>query len=156
ADPYLVTDSATAPNVTATYPVTKVDVKVGDTVKKGDVLATAHTKALERQLEAAQNTLASAKVSLRAANTTRDDADASGNTSQIRQAKIGQYNAENQVATAQQAVTDLKTQIKAATIKAPIDGLVTEVDVQPGFDAPSGPAVIIDSPTFQITTDVVE
>jgi macrolide-specific efflux system membrane fusion protein len=156
ADPYLVTDSATAPSVTAKYPVTKVDVKVGDTVKKGDTLATADTKDLERQLEAAQNSLASAKVSLRAANTSRDDADASGNTGQIRQAKIGQYSAENQVADAQQQVTDLKAQIKAAKITAPIDGLVTEVDVQPGFDAPSGPAVIIDSSTFEITTDVVE
>src|SRR4029079_7215063 len=129
ADPYLVTASSTAPNVTATYPVTEVKVKVGDSVKQRDVLATASTKALERQLEAAQNTLDSAKVSRRAADATRDDADASGNTSQIRQAKIGQYNAENQVATAQQAVTDLKAQIKAATITAPIDGLVTAVGI---------------------------
>ena len=136
ADPYLVTDTATAPNVTATYPVTEVKVKVGDSVKQGDVLATASTTDLERQLEAAQNTLDSAKVSLRAANATRDDADASGNTAQIRQAKIGQYNAENQVATAQGAVADLKAQIKAATIKAPIDGLVTAVAIRAGFDAP--------------------
>jgi macrolide-specific efflux system membrane fusion protein len=156
ADPYLVTDTSSAPNVTATYPVTKVDVKVGDTVKQGDVLATASTKDLERQLEAARNTLDSAKVSLRAANATRSDADDSGNTSQIRQAKIGQYDAENQLATAQQAVSDLKAQIKRATITAPIDGLVTAVAVQTGFDAPSGPAVTIDSSTFQITTDVVE
>src|SRR5690242_6483504 len=40
ADPYLVTASSTAPQVSATYPVTKVDVKVGDTVKKGQVVAT--------------------------------------------------------------------------------------------------------------------
>ena len=139
ADPYLVTDSATAPSVTAKYPVTKVDVKVGDTVKKGDMLATADTKDLERQLEAAQNSLASAKVSLRAANTSRDDADASGNTGQIRQAKIGQYSAENQVADAQQQVTDLKAQIKAAKITAPIDGLVTEVDVRARLRRPVRP-----------------
>ena len=156
ADPYLVTDTATAPNVTATYPVTKVNVKVGDRVKKGDTLAVADSADLRQQLTAAENTLLSAKVSLRVANTTRDDADSSGNTAQIRQAKIGQYNAQNQVADGEQQVADLKAQIKAATITAPIDGLVTEVDIQPGFVAPSGPAVIIDSSTFEITTDVVE
>jgi RND family efflux transporter MFP subunit len=156
ADPYLVTEDATAPQVGVTYPVTDVAVKVGDTVKKGDTLATADTTDLKRQLEAADNTLASAKVSLRAADDDRDDADASGSTSRIRQAKIAQYSAENQVADAQQKVTDLKAQIKAAKITAPIDGLVTEVNVMDGFDAPAGAAVVIDSGTFQITTDVVE
>ena len=33
---------------------------------------------------------------------------------------------------------------------------MTEVNVAAGFDAPSGAAVVVDSPTFQITTDVVE
>jgi RND family efflux transporter MFP subunit len=156
ADPYLVSEDATAPQVSVIYPVTEVAVKVGDTVTKGDPLATADTTDLKRQLEAANNTLASAKVSLRAANDDRDDADASGSTARIRQAKIAQYGAENQVADAEQAVTDLKAQIKAAKIAAPIDGLVTEVNVMPGFDAPAGAAVVIDSGTFQITTDVVE
>lgn len=156
ADPYLVTADATAPQVSATYPVTKVDVKVGDTVAKGQVLATADTADLARQLAAARNSLNAARVSLNQANKTRADADDSGNADQVRQAKIGQYNAQNQLADAQQQVADLAAQIKAAKLVAPIDGLVTEVNVQSGFDAPSGAAVVIDSPTFQITTDVVE
>jgi macrolide-specific efflux system membrane fusion protein len=156
ADPYLVTDSSTPPQVSATYPVTKVDVKVGDTVKKDQVIATADTTDLERQLASAQNSLKSARVSLNAANATRSTANDSGNADQIRQAKIGQLSAQNQVADALQHVRDLEAQIAGATLKAPVDGLVTEVDVQAGFDAPSGNAIVIDGNGFQITTDVVE
>jgi macrolide-specific efflux system membrane fusion protein len=154
--PYLVTDTSTAPQVSATYPVTKVDVKVGDTVKKGQLVATADTTDLERQLASAENSLKSARVGLNAANATRTTANDSGNADQIRQAKIGQLNAQNQLATAQQSVRDLQTQIAGATLKAPVDGLVTEVDIQAGFDAPSGNAIVIDGSAFQITTDVVE
>ncbi len=156
ADPYLVTSSSSAPQSTATYPVTKVDVAVGDTVKKGQVLATADTADLKAQLAAAKNTLESAKVSLRAANKTRSTANDSGNTDQIRQAKIGQLNAKNQVATAQQAVDDLEAQIAHATLKAPVAGLVTELDIRAGYDAPSGNAIVVDASGFEITTDVVE
>jgi macrolide-specific efflux system membrane fusion protein len=156
ADPYLVTDSSTAPQVTATYPVTKVDVKVGDTVRKGQVVATASTADLERQLTTARNTLASARVGLNAANDARSTANDSGNTDQIRQAKIGQLNARNQLADAQKQVADLRTQIAGATLESPIDGLVTEVDIRPGFDAPSGNAIVVDASAFQITTNVVE
>src|SRR3954454_20690204 len=95
AAPYLVTDSSTSPQVSATYPVTKVDVKVGDTVKKGQVLATASTTDLEQQVATARNNVASARVSLNAANDARTTANSSGNTDQIRQAKIGQLNAKN-------------------------------------------------------------
>ena len=156
ADPYLVTSSSTAPQVSAKYPVTKVDVKVGDPVKKGQVVASADTTDLKRQLEAANNTLVSARVGVNAANATRKTANDSGNADQIRQAKMGQLNAQNQLATAQQAVRDLQTQIANAALESPVDGLVTEVDVQAGYDAPSGNAIVIDGNGFQITTDVVE
>jgi macrolide-specific efflux system membrane fusion protein len=156
ADPYLVDGDATAPTVTATYPVTEVQVEVGDLVKKGDVIATADTTDLRTKLTVAQNSLLSAKVNVRIADSAREDADDSDSTDQIRQAQINQYNAQNQLAEAQQQVDDLRAQIKGATLLAPIDGLLTEVNIQAGFDAPSGPAVVVDSTTFQITTDVVE
>jgi multidrug efflux pump subunit AcrA (membrane-fusion protein) len=41
-------------------------------------------------------------------------------------------------------------------VTAPVAGVVTEVNVTAGFDAPAGAAVVIDAPTFQVTTDVVE
>ncbi len=156
ADPYLVTATSTAPSSTTAWPVKEVKVAVGDTVAKGDVLATASTTDLKRDLLAAENTLASAQVSLRAAKTTLSDANDADVTAQIRQAKIGLYNAQNQLATAAKAVTDLRTQIRGATLKAPIAGIVTELNVAAGFDAPSGNAVVIDGAGFEVTTDVVE
>ena len=66
------------------------------------------------------------------------------------------YAAENQVATARQKVRDLQEQIAGATLDAPTDGLVTEVNVAPGFDAPAGAAIVIDAPTYEVTTDTGE
>ncbi len=156
SDPYLVTDSSTAPTSQTTFRVKEVKAVVGDSVKKGDVLATADTADLRRQLAAAENTLDSARVSLRVANSSLTDAKDADVTAQIRQATIGVLNAENQLAQARQAVNDLKTQIAAATLKSPVDGIVTESNISAGFDAPSGTAIVVDSPGFQVTTDVVE
>jgi len=156
AQPYLVTDTSTAPSSTATYPVKEVKVAVGDAVKKGDVLATADTADLKSQLTQAENTLASARQSLLAATTTYDDAVTADVTAQIRQARIGLYNARNQVAQAKTTVSDLRAQIANATLTSPIDGVVTESNISAGFDAPAGNALVIDSTGFQVTTDVVE
>ncbi len=153
ADPWLVTDEATPPEATATYPVTEVLVEVGDAVAEGDTLATADTAALERDLARAKRDLLSAEVSMRAADDELDDADT---TAATRQAKISRYNALNQVDQAEKAVEDLEAQIEAATLTAPVAGLVTEVALVAGSNAPSGAAVVIDAPTFQVTTDVVE
>lgn len=152
-DPWLVTDDATPPDATATYPVTEVLVEVGVTVAEGDTLATADTAALERDLARAKRELLSAEVSMRAADDELDDADT---TAATRQAKISRYNALNQVDEAEQAVEDLEAQIEAATLTSPVAGLVTEVALVAGSNAPSGAAVVIDAPTFQVTTDVVE
>jgi RND family efflux transporter MFP subunit len=156
SDPYLMTDTASAPNSTATWPVTEVKVEVGDTVAEGDVLATADTADLKRDLADATNALKSAQVSLRAAKSDLSDAEDADVTAQIRQAKIGLYNAESQVSKAQQDRDAIKAQIAAATIKAPIGGIVTEVNVTKDYDAPSGAAIVVASTTLQITTDVVE
>jgi RND family efflux transporter MFP subunit len=156
SDPYLVTDTATPPSSTTTWPVTEVKVKVGDTVTKGAVLATANTADLKRDLANATNALKSAQVSLRAAKTDLSDAEDADVTAQIRQAKIGLYNAESQVSKAEDDRDAIKAQIGGATLKSPIDGIVTEVNVTAGLDAPSGVAIVVDSTTLQITTDVVE
>jgi macrolide-specific efflux system membrane fusion protein len=52
-------DSAAAGN--GTWSVTAVKVKVGDVVKKGDVLAVADTSSLRRDLSAARSNLAAAR-----------------------------------------------------------------------------------------------
>ncbi len=156
SDPYLATDTATPPSSTTTWPVTEVTVKVGDTVAEGDVLATASTADLKRDLATATNALKSARVSLRAAKTDLSDAEDADVTAQIRQAKIGLYNAESQVSKAEDDRNAIKAQIAAATLTSPIAGIVTEVNVTAGFDAPSGAAIVVDSAPLQITPDVVE
>ncbi len=156
ADPYLVTDASSPSSDTVTWPVTEVTVAVGDVVAAGDVMASANAASIERELSAAQNDLAAARVNLRAATSALEDAEDGDDTAQIRQAKIGLFTAENQVEQAKQSVADLKAQAAKATLTAPIAGLVTEVAITAGFDAPTGPAIVIDAAGFQITTNVVE
>ncbi len=156
ADPYLLSSGATAPSSTTAWPVKEVKATVGATVAKGDVLATADTADLRRALVAAENDLGSARVSLSAAKTSLSDAKDANVTAQIQQARIGLNSAQNGLADAVQKVSDLKTQIKQATLVAPVDGTVTAVNLVPGFDAPSGDGIVLDATGFQVTTDVVE
>ena len=156
ADPYLVTGSETAPQATRTWPVKDVRVKPGDTVKAGQVLATAFTADAQRDLASATSDLRTANLNLATAEDNLATAKDSGNTNQERQAQIALYGAQSQATKASQARNDLLRQIKAATLRAPIDGVITAVNVTKGFDAPAGAAITIASPTLTVTTDVVE
>jgi macrolide-specific efflux system membrane fusion protein len=155
ADPYLVADT-NAPASEGSWPVTDIKVGVGDIVAKGDVLATADTADLQRQLASATADLRSANINLAIAKENLATAQADGNTDAERQAQLGLYNAQNQVSSASEARRAIQGKIKAATLKAPIAGIVTAVNIQTGFDASSGPAIVIASATYQVTTDVVE
>ena len=154
-DPFLVTDEG-GPESPATYRVTSVDVTVGDRVAAGDVLATADTSDLERDLEVTTNDLLSARINLTVAEDAYDDAVDEDDTDLRRQTKQAMYAAQNQVAEAEAKVADLKAQIAGGTLTAPVAGLVSEVNVNAGFDAPAGAAIVIDSTAFTVTTDVVE
>jgi macrolide-specific efflux system membrane fusion protein len=155
-DPYLVTSTSTAPASDTTWPVTKVNVKVGDTVAKGAVLATSSTASLKTDLATAKNTLNSANISLLAAKTELSDAETAGVLARIRQAKIGVANATNQVTSARRDVTTIQTKLRRASLLAPVAGIVTEVNVSAGADAPTGVSIVVAGSTFTITTDVVE
>ena len=144
---------ATTASGSATWRVTDIKVKVGDAVKKGDVLATADTTELKRQLADATSSLGTAKIQLTIAQ--EDLADAS-TTAATRQAQMNVYNAETAVSNARKARTDLINQINLATLTAPIDGIVTAVNVVAGLEAPSGDAIVVDAATFRVTADVVE
>jgi len=139
-----------------TWNVTDLKVAVGDTVKKGDVLATADTTDLKRQLATATTAVDTAAIQLRLAKASLSDAEDADVTAQIRQAKISVNNARTQLSDATTTRNDLKSQIKLATLTAPIDGVVTAVNVVKGLEAPSGDAIVVDATTFQITADVVE
>lgn len=148
--------AAAAANGTTTWTASDVKVKVGDVVKKGQVLATADTTDLKKQLADATLAIDTAFINYRQAKADLSTANDAAVTSQIRQAKISLNNAKSQIASSRQTRDDLLTQIKLATLTAPIDGVVTTVNLVKGLDAPSGDAIVIDSATFEVTADVVE
>jgi macrolide-specific efflux system membrane fusion protein len=136
--------------------VLSVSAKVGAAVKKGEVLAKAVATDLQDQLATATDQWRSANLQLDAAEAQLSDAEDAGNSDAERQAKIAIYNAKNQVAQAQQTRKDLRAEINRATLKSPIAGVVVDVNVVPGLDAPSGDAVVVDASMLQVTADVVE
>ncbi len=147
---------AAAASGSTTWTTTDVKVKVGDVVKKGQVLATADTSDLKQQLSAANIAIDNANISYRQAKSDLSTANTAAVSSQIRTAKLSINNAKTQLASARQTRDDLLTQMKLATLTAPIDGVVTTVNVVKGLDAPAGDAIVIDSTTFEVTADVVE
>ncbi|HEY4189296.1 MAG TPA: efflux RND transporter periplasmic adaptor subunit [Candidatus Limnocylindrales bacterium] len=151
AAPVLSTGSSAAAG-TGTWSVTDVTAEVGKAVKAGEVLAKASTADLQEQLAMADSTLKSATIQLRQANKTLTDA---SGTDAIRQARVNRFNAVNGKRQAQQSVDDLHKQIGYATLKAPIDGVVTAVNIAKGLDS-TGTAISIASSAYEVTADVVE
>jgi hypothetical protein len=80
--------------------------------------------------------------------------DASGTTAR-RQAKVALYNARNARLQARRDVTDLEDQIELATLRAPIDGIVTTLDLVEGLES-TGTALTVASTAYEVTADVVE
>jgi RND family efflux transporter MFP subunit len=160
AVPQPITDAATTSSASnassTTWLVNSVAVKVGDSVKKGAKLSVGDTTDLNAQLTAAVSSRRSAQISLLLAQSALDAAETAANTDQIRQARISVYSAETQLAQARTTESDLKTQIGHATLTAPIDGIVSAVNVVAGADAPSGNAIVVDAQTYEVTADVVE
>jgi macrolide-specific efflux system membrane fusion protein len=151
AAPHLA--GAAADGGSTTWTVSKLEVAVGDTVKKGEVLATADTTELKRQLADATDAWRVARIQQTIAEEAL--ADASG-TDPVRQATMNLYNAKTQVSNAQATRSQLAEQLAAGTLKAPIAGIVTAVNIVEGLDAPSGDAIVIDSTGLQVTAQVVE
>jgi RND family efflux transporter MFP subunit len=152
---HLASAAASSSSATSqsTWTVKDVKVAVGATVKAGQTLATASTTDLERDLANARSALNSAAIQLAIA---QDNADAATTTTQIRQATMSLNNAETQVTNAHKTVNDLLDQIRLATLKSPIDGVVTTVAITKGLSAPTGDAIVIDSTALQVTADVAE
>src|SRR5262245_22996001 len=156
---HLVDPSASSPSSarsgssTTTWTVKTVDVTLGQTVKKGQKLATAAAPDLTTSLNSAIASRRSANLQLVIA---QDQLDNASGTDAIRQAKMSVYQAQSQLAQADSQLRDRQTQLAAATLIAPIDGIVSAVNITPGADAPSGDAITIDATTYQVTADVVE
>jgi RND family efflux transporter MFP subunit len=153
AAPRVVVGSAAAGQSSVAWPVSEVDVKVGDRVTKGQKLATAATTDLQAQISDATRQYRTAEIQLAQANTTLA---AATTTDAVRQANIGLYNAQTGDAHAKKTLADLQAQLPLATLTAPDAGIVTAVAIQPGADAPSGDAITIEAGPLQVTTSVVE
>ena len=138
---------------TATWTVKTVDVGLGAPVKKGQKLATAATTDLATNLTAAVSSRRSAAIQLEIA---QDNLDNASGTDAIRQAKLGVYQAQSQLAQAETQQHDIEAQLAASTLVAPIDGIVSAINVTAGADAPSGDAIVVDAGTYDVTADVVE
>jgi len=136
-----------------TWSVTKVDVAVGDAVKKGQLLATADTTDLDRQLKSAKASQSAARSSKTAAKSSYDNA---SGTDARRQAWIGYQNAISQYTQAQTNVADLEDQIARARIVAPVDGTIDAVAAVAGADLTTGPAITLSSGALEATADFTE
>lgn len=99
--------------------VTKVAVKAGAAVKKGQKLATIDDSELQNAVDLAQANLTTAEANL----TEVEDND--GSSAAIRSAKA-------QVTSASAALTSAKQDLKDATLRSPIAGTVASVDVEVG------------------------
>ena len=153
-DPATVTGTTPAHGAsTVTWPVTKVDVAVGDRVTKGETLATAATTDLQAQIDDANRALATAAIQLAFAQTAVSDATT---TDARNQAKVQLYGAATNEAHARATRDALKARLALATLTAPADGLVTAVSVTVGADAPSGDAIQVAADPLEVTTSVVE
>jgi len=108
--------------------VTSVNVAEGDTVKKGDVLATIDTLQLKADLLSAKADLATAKADLASAEAADDGTDAAEQQVSAKKAAVE---------VAQSAEDDAEDAMDGATLKAPASGLVTAVNVAKG-DAVTG------------------
>lgn len=138
---------------TGTWTVKAVSVRVGDVVKKDQVLATGTNSDLTASIVAAKNDWRSARLNELQAQDAYDNAT---QTAQIRQTRSALLNATNQVASAKQAYNDLRATATHNRLVAAAAGIVTAIDITPGADAPSGTAITIASNDYEVTASVVE
>lgn len=155
AQPRLVSGSTTTATSSgsSTWLVTELDVAVGDRVKTGQVLAKADTKDLQVQLDIATANWRAARTQQASAQSALD---AATTTDAQRQARIALYNAEAQVAQTERTREQLQAQIAAATLTAPVDGIVTAVSIAPGVLAPNGDAIVIEAGPLEVSAQVAE
>jgi macrolide-specific efflux system membrane fusion protein len=136
-----------------TWPVTEVKVAVGDRVVEGDVLASADDTDLEARIADATRSAKSAAIQLTIA---QENLDAADTTDTRRQARLSLYGAQTANAKAEADLASLKALRARTTIVAPADGIVTEVSIATGSDAPAGSAMTLISSEVRVVTSVVE
>jgi len=138
------------------WTVTAVKAKVGATVKKGEVLATATAADLQSQLTAANDQLRAAKNNLANATDGVNALTSSSSTTAVRGAWNQLYQARASEQSQERTIATLKQQLSYATIKAPAAGVVTAVNATVGLNAPSGAAVEIGATPLEVVGSYAE
>ena len=146
-------DSTTSADSGVAWRVRSISVSVGDVVQEGDVMARADSSELDAQIEDARRGAESARLQVVQA---REDLENADSGAPKRQARISLYNAQTAKANAGAALAALIEQRDNDRIVAPIDGIVTDVALVAGADAPSGSAITIESRSLVVSTSVVE
>jgi multidrug efflux pump subunit AcrA (membrane-fusion protein) len=138
---------------TGSWTVKDVKVKVGDTVAKDQLLATATNPTLGASIDAAANDVTSTRLQYLNAKDAYDNA---SGTNALRQTRVGLLNATNAWDQARANLADLQTTAARSKLVAPAAGVVTAVNVLAGLGPPSGAAITIDTASYEVTADVVE
>ncbi|MGH8219013.1 MAG: efflux RND transporter periplasmic adaptor subunit [Steroidobacteraceae bacterium] len=161
--------------------VDEVPIQAGETVKRGQIIATLDQAIYRASLQQSAAQVASANASLASARVAARDATPiyDREKKELAQGLISQdafdteeqtYDglqtavsvAEANLATAKTAVTVAKRNLDYTIIRAPFDGVVTEKDAQPGqivsyaFSGGGGIATIVDMNSLEVQVDVSE
>jgi membrane fusion protein, macrolide-specific efflux system len=145
--------STTTATQDGTWTAATVSAKVGDVVKKGQVLATAANTTLTADVVAARNDWTSAQLQRLQA---QDAYDAATTTTALRQTRSSLLNAQNAASAAHAKYADLKKASALGRLVAPAAGIVTAVNISAGADAPTGAAITVASTDYEVTAEVVE
>lgn len=131
--------NAAAGSSSMSWTVSSVKVAVGQQVKAGDMLATASTIAINRQIAVAAAQVAADKTTV----------SNGGTTLQVANANLALFNAETNLNT-------LVAERAHASLVAPEAGVVTTMNISAGAVAPSGAAITLASDAMVASAVVTE
>ena len=150
------TDSSSQTVGSGSAAIRTVPAKVGQSVKAGAVLATLDATSQQSSLTLARSQLTAAQSQLTVAQDGLTTAQDKGDEAGINQAESSLAQAQNQVTQAQNQVDNATAAVTATTLRAPVAGVVTAVNISVGLPPPSGAAVELRSATLVVTASVAE
>lgn len=126
-----------AANFETSGTIARLLVEVGDTVRKGDVIATLEKADARRSVKVARLQLSAAQDQLDSAEegTTTVDQQTGTSTTTVSSSQVA--SAEAQVVQAQATLDDAEAALEATTLRAPISGTVLQVNGKVGSSAGS-------------------
>jgi macrolide-specific efflux system membrane fusion protein len=145
-----------AANFETSGTIARLLVKVGDTVTKGEVIATLERADARRDLKVARLQLSAAQEQLDSAEegTTSTDPQTGKTTTTVSSSQVA--SAEAQVVQAQATYDDAEAALEATTLRAPISGTVLQVNGKVGSSSGASTSqTAAAGATTSTTTDLV-